>query len=76
MSTNVATYTELKKSFIAAINNAENYQFGKINWNFVDADLHMDAGEVNKVLPEDYDAIFEEFVSMYQISNYNLIPVS
>ena len=69
MSSNIVRYQELVVSFNNAVNNPENLdERGEINWNFVDADIHMDAGEAGLTLPEDYHIIFNELADEFELN--------
>ena len=67
MSNNVATISELTASFNTAVLNPENLnEDGSINWNFVDADIHMDAGEADKVVPEEWYNTFNDLADQLE----------
>lgn len=69
MSSNVVKYQELIVSFQNAVNNPENLdERGEINWNFVDADIHMDAGDAGLTLPEDYHIIFNDLADEFELT--------
>lgn len=68
MSSNTASYSDIVSSFNMAVSNPENIRKGVIDWNFVDADIHLDASEAGMALPEEYPDIFDgladNFLSM------------
>lgn len=67
MSNNVATISELTASFNTAVRNPENLnEDGSINWDFVDADIHMDAGEADKVVPNDWYNTFNDLADQLE----------
>ena len=69
MSSNVAKISELIVSFNNAVRNPENLDDnGRIDWNFVDADIHMDAGEVDKVVPEEWYNVFNELADEFELN--------
>lgn len=69
MSSNVAKISELIVSFNNAVLNPENLDDnGRIDWNFVDADIHMDAGEVDKVVPEDWYNVFNDLADEFELN--------
>jgi hypothetical protein len=69
MSSNVAKISELIVSFNNAVRNPENLdEHGFVNWNFVDADIHMDAGEVDQVVPEDWYSVFNDLADEYELN--------
>jgi len=69
MSSNVVKYQELIVSFNNAVVNPENLdERGDINWNFVDADIHLDAGDAGLTLPEDYHIIFNELADEFELN--------
>lgn len=69
MSSNVAKISELIVSFNNAVRNPENLDDnGRIDWNFVDADIHMDAGEVDKVVPEDWYNVFNDLADEFELN--------
>lgn len=69
MSSNVAKISELIVSFNNAVRNPENLDDnGRIDWNFVDADIHMDAGEVDKVVPEEWYNIFNDLADEFELN--------
>jgi len=65
MSSNVATLTEITTSFKFAVSDPDNHRADGINWDFVDAVIHMNAGEAGKVLPEEYYDIFDALIDAY-----------
>jgi hypothetical protein len=61
MSSNVAKISELIVSFNNAVNSLENLdERGRINWNYVDADIHLDASDAGKVVPEEWYEVFDD----------------
>jgi len=71
---NVAKISELIVSFNNAVRNPENLdERGRINWNFVDADIHLDAGEVDKSVPESWYNVFNELADEIE---FNLLQES
>ena len=69
MSSNVAKISELIVSFNNAVRNPENLDDrGRVDWNFVDADIHMDAGEVDKVVPEEWYNVFNELADEFELN--------
>ena len=69
MSSNVAKISELIVSFNNAVLNPENLDDnGRIDWNFVDADIHMDAGEVDKVVPEEWYNVFNDLADEFELN--------
>ena len=69
MSSNVAKISELIVSFNNAVRNPENLnENGRIDWNFVDADIHMDAGEVDKVVPEEWYNVFNDLADEFELN--------
>jgi len=67
MSSNVARIEDLVESFNIAVRNPENHHSdGSVNWNFVDADIHMDAGESNLTIPEDWYVMYEHLANVYE----------
>jgi len=69
MSSNVAKISELIVSFNNAVRNPENLDdTGRIDWNFVDADIHMDAGEVDKVVPEEWYNVFNDLADEFELN--------
>lgn len=67
MSSNVATLKDIITSFNAAVINIENANDdGSINWDFVDADINMDASEAGVVLPEDYYTTFNDLADKFE----------
>lgn len=69
MSSNVAKVSELIVSFNNAVRNPENLdERGNINWNFVDADIHMDAGESDKSVPEEWYSIFNDLADEFELN--------
>ena len=69
MSNNLVKYQELVISFNNAVKNPENLdERGDINWNFVDADIHMDANDAGLTLPEDYHIIFNELADEFELT--------
>ncbi len=69
MSSNVAKISELIVSFNNAVRNPENLDDnGRIDWNFVDADIHMDAGEVDKVVPEEWYNVFNDLADEFELN--------
>jgi len=68
MSSNTAKLCELIVSFHHAVRNPENLdERGRINWNFVDADIHMDAGEAGQDVPEEWYGIFNDLADDYEM---------
>ena len=60
-----ARFTE---AFEAAVNNTENRnEDGSVNWNFVDADLHLD-GVAQKV-GDNFMSWFEDMADMWERNN-------
>ena len=69
MSSNVAKISELIVSFNNAVLNPENLDDnGRIDWNYVDADIHMDAGEVDKVVPDEWYNVFNDLADEVEIN--------
>jgi len=66
MSTNVAKISELKTSFWNAVKNPENFEDGEINWNFVDADIHLDAGEAGMSVPNEWYETFNDLADQFE----------
>lgn len=59
MSTKTATIKDLTASFYAAVGNPENSPNGVLNWNFVDADVCLDASEAGLTIPDEwFDSYF------------------
>ena len=66
MSTNTVNEKDIVISFMNAVVNDDNIMpDGSINWNFVDADIHMDASEADMILPENYHSIFDSLVNKF-----------
>ena len=69
MSSNVAKIAELIVSFNKAVINPENLdERGRVNWDFVDADIWMDAGEVDKVVPEEWYNVFNDLADDFELN--------
>lgn len=69
MSSNVAKISELIVSFNNAVLNPENLDDnGRIDWNYVDADIHMDAGEVDKVVPDEWYNVFNDLADEVELN--------
>ena len=69
MSSNVAKISELIVSFNNAVRNPENLDDrGRVDWNFVDADIHMDAGEVDQVVPEEWYNVFNDLADEFELN--------
>ena len=67
MSSNVARMEDLVESFNIAVRREENLLGdGSVNWNFVDADIHMDAVESNLMIPEDWYVMYEHLANVYK----------
>jgi len=61
MSNNVAKISDLIVSFNDAVANPENRNSDNtINWNFVDADIHMDASEAGMSVPNEWYETFND----------------
>lgn len=59
---------EFTEAFEAAVNNKENRnEDGSVNWNFVDADLHLD-GVAQKV-GDNFMSWFEDMADMWERNN-------
>ena len=60
---NVARLCELIMCFHHAVHNPENLdESGRINWNLVDADIQLDAGED---VPEEWYGIYSDLAVAY-----------
>lgn len=60
-----ARFTE---AFEAAVNNTENRnEDGSVNWNFVDADLHLDG--VATEVGENFMSWFDDMATMWERNN-------
>ena len=69
MSSNIAKISELIVSFDNAVRNPENFDSrGIILWDYVDADIHMDAGEVDKVVPEEWYNVFDDLANEFELN--------
>jgi hypothetical protein len=69
MSSNVAKISELIVSFNNAVLNPENLDDkGRIDWNYVDSDIHMDAGEVDKVVPDEWYNVFNDLADEFELN--------
>ena len=67
MSSNVVKYQELIVSFNNAVVNPENLdERGEVNWDFVDADMYLDASDAGLTLPEDHHIIFNELADEFE----------
>lgn len=67
MSSNVARIEDLVESFNIAVRSEENLrEDGSVNWNFVDADIHMDAGEAGLSIPEEWFVMFDHLANVYE----------
>lgn len=63
MEMRTATYADIISSFEKAIAKEENVSDkGFINWDFVDADVHLDMSDANIDMPKDYYGIFDYLV--------------
>lgn len=61
-------YTLIKDAFTKAVSNEENWENGKINWNFVDADVYMDVSPKFQMVPaETYMEIFDELADKFLV---------
>jgi hypothetical protein len=66
MSNNVAKMSELIVSFYKAVNSPENLdESGNIIWNWVDADIHIDAGLAHKEIPEEWFSLFDDLADEF-----------
>jgi hypothetical protein len=53
-------YQIMQESFTKAVSNEENWNNGKINWNFVDSDVYMDVSPKLEMVPaEKYIEVFD-----------------
>jgi len=69
MSSNIAKTAELIVSFHNAVNSLENLDDrGRINWNYVDADIHLDASDAGKVVPEEWYEIFNDLADEIELN--------
>ena len=60
------TPTNVVESFNTAVQLDENFdEVGNINWNFVEADIHIDASEFGFDIPEDFDVLFETLIAEF-----------
>jgi len=67
MSGNVARIEDLVDSFNNAVRNPDNLLGdGSVNWNFVDADIHMDAGEAGLSIPEEWFEMYDHLANVYE----------
>jgi hypothetical protein len=67
MSGNMARIEDLVESFNIAVRREENLLGdGSVNWNFVDADIHMDAGEAGLSIPEEWFEMYEHLANVYE----------
>lgn len=67
MSSNVARIEDLVESFNIAVRKPENHHSdGSVIWNFVDADIHMDAGEAGLSIPEEWFEMYEHLANVYE----------
>ena len=56
----------MQEAFDKAINNAENFnEDGTVNWNFIDADVYMDANTYG-MTQEQYLADFEKLANEWE----------
>jgi len=65
MGCNTATFADIQTSFECAVNNLDNTVAGEINWDYVDADIHLDAHCAGMNLPVEYPAVFDELVRQF-----------
>jgi len=66
MNNPIAKIEDLIVSFNKAVRNPENFDdSGRINWDFVDADIHLDAGEVDKSVPEEWYELFDKLAEAH-----------
>lgn len=62
----------IKDLIVKAINSPENInEDGSINWNFVDADLHMDNAEQH--LGFSSDELFHELENFHEVTNKDIV---
>ena len=62
----------IKDLIVKAINSPENInEDGSINWNFVDADLHMDNAEQH--LGFSSDELFNELENFNEVTNKDIV---
>lgn len=62
----------IKDLIVKAINSPENInEDGSINWNFVDADLHMDNAEQH--LGFSSDELFNELENFHEVTNKDIV---
>lgn len=65
MYNNVAKISDLFEYFDRALENPDNRNSdGTFNWNFVDADVHMDASEAGTVVPREWADAFESMIEV------------
>jgi hypothetical protein len=58
--------TNVVESFNEAVTRDENFVDGKIDWNFVEADVYMDASEFGFDIPDDFDVLFNTLASEFE----------
>ena len=58
----------MQEAFDKAINNDENFNAdGSVNWNFVDADVYMDAVDfIDGMTQEEYIKQFDELANKWE----------
>lgn len=62
----IKTMMTMQEAFDQAIDNAENFNAdGSVNWNFVDADVYMDAN-TEGMTQEEYIKQFDELANKWE----------
>lgn len=57
----------MQEAFDKAINNADNFNAdGSVNWNFIDADVYMDANGDHSMTQEQYLAEFDKLANEWE----------